>query len=147
MKVHNFQFPQRLCKLFLIAVSTLVASCAVPQVVQPSARDLPLSRVAVITTPPIRYQDKLYAAVKTILDADGKKVVSFGMSANMHNSVVVIPGTYDITLHCFNDTGGGTADPSAKVDFRAGYTYLLHCLLDGAIVSVHVDAVATQASP
>jgi hypothetical protein len=89
----------------------------------------------------------LYAAVKTIIDADGKKVVSFGLAANMHNTVVVIPGTYDITLHCFNDTGGVTADPSAKVDFRAGYTYLLHCLLDGVSVSVHLDSAATQTSP
>lgn len=147
MTTHNFQLPQPLCRLLLLTMPIAFASCAVPQVVQPSARDLPLSQVSVITTPPARYQDKLYAAIETILDADGKKVVSFGATANMHNTVVVVPGTYNIRLHCFNDTGGVNADPSAKVDFRAGYTYLLHCLLDGVSVSVHLDAVATQPSP
>ncbi len=57
-------------------------------------------------------------------------------------SVTALPGLYEVDLHCLT-VNQSSAVPSIKIEAKAGFTYLLHCYVDGNRVTVRARAEPT----
>jgi hypothetical protein len=137
---HNLYY-----RIVPIAAIVALGACTTQQVIQPSAKNLQASQVAVIATAK-NSVSRMMVSLDRVTDASGKDVATFGMvSSNTGNSVIVTPGRYEVKLFCL---AGNTASafPIGKFELRAGYTYTLDCRLEGLRVFVVGNETATETS-
>ncbi len=79
------------------------------------------------------------AALERVTDAQGKNVVSYNLlNADIRNSAIVMPGTYEIGVIC--NVGAQLLEPSAKFKLQGGFTYTIDCIRIGGF-EVRVNAV------
>jgi hypothetical protein len=129
-------------KTVSIVAAVLISACSIQQVTQAGASGLSKSQVAFIsTTKPSA--GRLITTLDTITDSEGKEVASFRrFSANINNSVTVLPGSYRVRLFCLGHNA--SAYPAALFDLRGGYSYKFDCHLEGTRVYVNKTESVTE---
>ncbi len=111
---------------------TTISGCANQDVIHASAKDLQPSATAKIVADR-SVESRASPAIVRVKDMNKNDVVPF--SLQYKESVVLAPGTFEVQVLCLLGNNM-SATPSITIEAQAGYTYLLHCQLDGARVAI-----------